>query len=270
MAKEIVLVGCGNMGFAMLAGWLSADPGLVVHVVEPDAALRLRAADQGARAISTPDDLPSDLAPELIFLAVKPQKMADVVPGYATYAGGPATFVSVAAGTTIATLAGMLPGPTPLIRCMPNTPSAIGAGMLVCCANDHTHDGARAFATQLLAASGEVDWIADEQLMDAVTALSGSGPAYVFHMIECMAAAGEQVGLPSDLALKMARQTVMGAGRLASESETPPGTLREQVTSPGGTTAAGLSVLMGEDGLPKLMLHTLEAARDRGRELGKS
>ncbi|MEM6621177.1 MAG: pyrroline-5-carboxylate reductase [Pseudomonadota bacterium] len=265
----LLLVGCGNMGFAMLKGWLGADPGLDVHVVEPTDALRARAADLGANAVSAVTDLPGDLAPTLVILAVKPQVMGDVVPAYAGMASGPATFVSVAAGTTIATLAAMLPGPTPIIRAMPNTPSAIGHGMFVCCANDHTGAAARDLTTQLLATSGLVDWIDDEGLMDAVTALSGSGPAYVFHMIEAMTAAGVDVGLAPELAAKMAMQTVMGAGALAAQSADPPSRLREQVTSPGGTTAAGLSVLMGEERLTALMTDTVRAARDRGRELAK-
>lgn len=254
----------------MLAGWLESATELHLFVVEPSDEMRNRAADLGATAVAAISDLPSDLQPDLVFLAVKPQVMAKVVPDYAKWAGGDTTFVSVAAGTTIATLCEMLPGPTPIIRCMPNTPSAIGAGMLVCVANDHTAADVRDLTTTMLRSSGEVDWIDDEDLMDAVTAVSGSGPAYVFHMVECLAAAGEKVGLPPALAMRMAKQTVMGAGRLAAESDTAPGTLREQVTSPGGTTAAGLSVLMAEPGLQALISGTVGAARDRGRELGQS
>jgi len=263
----LLLVGCGNMGHAMLAGWLGADPSLEVHVVEPIEALRARAEATGARAVAEAGALPSSLAPDLIFLAVKPQVMAEAAPAYAGFAGGPAVFVSIAAGTTIATLAGMLPGPTPVIRCMPNTPAAIGAGMLVCCANRHAPEDAKALATRLLESSGAVEWIDDEGLMDAVTALSGSGPAYVFHMIEAMTAAGVDVGLPEPLAARMAMQTIMGAGRLAAGADDSPSRLREQVTSPGGTTAAGLSVLMREDALERLLTDTVRAARDRGAEL---
>ncbi|MEM1299624.1 MAG: pyrroline-5-carboxylate reductase [Pseudomonadota bacterium] len=270
MTDQVVLVGCGNMGRAMLAGWLGSASDTRLHVVEPSGEMRQRAIDIGADAVESLDHLPADLKPDLVFLAVKPQVMAEVVPAYGAWAGGGTTFVSVAAGTTIATLAAMLPGATPIIRCMPNTPSAIGSGMLVCVANAHTATEARDLTTAMLRTSGEVDWIEDEALMDAVTAVSGSGPAYVFHMVECLAAAGEKVGLPADLAMRMAKQTVMGAGRLAAESDTPPGTLRQQVTSPGGTTAAGLSVLMAEPGLQALMTGTVEAARDRGRELGKT
>ncbi|MEM7744058.1 MAG: pyrroline-5-carboxylate reductase [Pseudomonadota bacterium] len=265
----VLLVGCGNMGYAMMKGWLGADPALDVHVVEPAEALRSRAAAAGATAVESAEALPAGLTPALTVLAVKPQVMAQVVPAYAGLAGGATTFVSVAAGTTIATLAAMLPGATPIIRAMPNTPAAIGAGMFVCCANAQTGGAARDLTTHLLATSGVVDWIDDEDLMDAVTALSGSGPAYVFHMIEAMTSAGVAVGLPAPLAAKMAMQTVMGAGRLAAEATDPPGALREQVTSPGGTTAAGLSVLMGEDRLTDLMTRTVAAARDRGRELAK-
>lgn len=267
--STLILVGCGNMGYAMLKGWLASDASLAAYVVEPADALRERAAAAGANAVASVDDLPSGLAPDLIFLAVKPQVMGDVVPAYAGFAGGPAAFVSVAAGTTIDTLAGMLEGPTPIIRCMPNTPAAIGQGMMVCCANGHTEESSKSLTTRLLASSGEVAWIEDETLMDAVTAVSGSGPAYVFHMIECLTEAGVAVGLPEDLAARMAMQTVMGAGAYAAASDDPPGRLREQVTSPGGTTAAALGVLMGEDRLRNLMREAVTAARDRGAELAK-
>lgn len=269
MSHTVVLVGCGNMGRAMLAGWIEAASNVRILVVEPSDEMRQRAMDLGADAVAAFEELPADIDPDLIYIAVKPQVMADILPPYARWAGGRTTFVSVAAGTTITTLSRLLPGPTPIIRCMPNTPSAIGAGMLVCVANEHAQPEIRDLTTAMLRCSGEVDWIDDEALMDAVTAVSGSGPAYIFHMVECLAAAGERVGLPAGLAMRMAKQTVMGAGRLAAESDTPPGTLREQVTSPGGTTAAGLSVLMAERGLPDLMAETVEAARDRGRELGK-
>jgi pyrroline-5-carboxylate reductase len=153
---------------------------------------------------------------------------------------------------------------------MPNTPAAIGAGMMVCCANDRVDRAARERATALLAASGVVDWIGDEALMDAVTAVSGSGPAYVFHFIECLTAAGVAVGLPEPVAARMAMQTVMGAGRLAAEADDPPGRLREQVTSPGGTTAAALAVLMTDGRMQRLVTEAVTAARDRGAELARS
>lgn len=267
MAETVLLVGCGNMGRAMLAGWLKARPGLEAHVVEPADGLRDQAAALGAAAVAGAGDLPAGLAPDLVVLAVKPQVMPQVLPDYAGYAG--ATFVSIAAGTTVATLKAGLGAGAPVIRCMPNTPAAIGAGMMVCAATEEVSEAAKELTSALLAASGQVAWIETEDLMDAVTATSGSGPAYVFHLIECLGAAGAKAGLPAELAAQLALQTVMGAGRLAAESGTPPGTLREQVTSPGGTTAAALSVLMGEGRMQTMFDEAVEAARARGEELGR-
>lgn len=264
--REVLLVGCGNMGFAMARGWLSAG-GTRVSVVEPDTALAARATAAGADVVAGPEAVAD--TPDLIFLAVKPQVMAEVAPAYARFAGGPVTFVSVAAGVTVASLSGWLPGPTPIIRTMPNTPAAIGQGMLVSFANRHVTEAARTLVDTLLSASGETAWIADEGLMDAVTAISGSGPAYVFHVIECLAAAGETLGLAPELALQLARQTMAGAGALARDADKPPAQLRREVTSPGGTTAAALGVLMAEDGLAPLFARAARAARDRGAELGR-
>lgn len=266
MSETVLLVGCGNMGRAMLEGWLKARPDLAAHVVEPAAALREAAGALGANAVASAADLP-EIAPDLVVLAVKPQVMADVLPDYAGY--GRATFVSIAAGTTVATLRAGLGAGAAIIRCMPNTPAAIGAGMMVCHATPEVGEAAKRLTSALLSASGEVAWIDDEGLMDAVTAVSGSGPAYVFHFIEALTAAGVTAGLPVELAERMALQTVMGAGRLAAESGTPPGTLRAQVTSPGGTTAAGLAVLRDTGRLEALLTETVEAARARGEELGK-
>ena len=262
----VCLVGCGNMGFAMLKGWLAK--GSDVTVVEPNDALRARAAKAGAVALSDAAELTD--APDLIFLAVKPQVMNVVAPQYARFAGGGTTFVSVAAGVTMDSLAGWLPGETPLVRTMPNTPAAIGQGMLVSCANYLVGADVRGQVDTLLAASGETAWIDDESLMDAVTAISGSGPAYVFHFIECLADAAVALGLPEDIALQLARQTVAGSGALARASDTAPAELRVQVTSPGGTTAAALEVLMADPGLSDLVQRAATAARDRGVELGKS
>ncbi|HSM43368.1 MAG TPA: pyrroline-5-carboxylate reductase [Afifellaceae bacterium] len=269
MTKTVLLVGCGNMGFAMLQGWRSRKD-IRCHVVEPADALRERAENAGATIWASADDLPADLEPALVFLAVKPQVMGNVAPAYARFAGGTTTFVSIAAGVTIATLSNLLPGATPFIRCMPNTPAAIGQGMLVSTANGLVSAEAKSLATDLLAASGRTAWIEDEGLMDAVTAISGSGPAYVFHFIECLTKAAVHLGLPEELAGEMAMQTVAGAGQLAAQSDTPPATLREQVTSPGGTTAAALAVLMGGSALEKLVTEAAVAARDRGAELGRT
>lgn len=267
MTETVLLVGCGNMGRAMLAGWLAARPDLKAHVVEPDEALREKAAALGAAPVAKPGELPAGLAPDLVFLAVKPQVMPDVLPDYARFPG--ATFVSIAAGTTVATLRAGLGAGAAVIRCMPNTPAAIGAGMMVCYPTPEVGAEAKALTAALLAASGAVEWVEDEALMDAVTAVSGSGPAYVFHLIETLAAAGEAAGLPAGLSEKLAMQTVMGAGKLAAESGTAPGALRAAVTSPGGTTAAALDVLTAPEGLQPLMTRAVEAARARGAELAK-
>ena len=265
---EIVLVGCGNMGYAMLKGWLASDSSLSVHVVEPHDALRQRASDAGAVAVADAEEL-TVTSPLLIILAVKPQAMAAVVPAYGKFTDTGATFVSIAAGTTIDTLVGLLGRPSPIIRCMPNTPAAISAGMMVCCHNDGVESDAVELTTRLLKSSGEVEWLDSEGLMDAVTAVSGSGPAYFFHFVECLAEAAVKAGLPVDVGMRLARQTAMGAGKLVAEAEDDPATLRVQVTSPGGTTAAALSVFMEGDRLKDLVEEAVLAARDRGVELGK-
>jgi pyrroline-5-carboxylate reductase len=269
MAHTVALVGCGNMGFAMLAGWFKADPSLEAHVVEPAEALRQRAGEAGAMAVTDIAGLPADLAPNLVVLAVKPQMVAPVLAKCGRLAENGATFVSVAAGITIPSMAAALPDGTPIIRCMPNTPASIGEGMMALCAGPGVTAEARYLAETLFSASGSVAWIEDEALMDAVTAISGSGPAYVFHFVEALTAAGAALGLPDDTAALLAKQTVAGAGRMALHSDIPPGTLREQVTSPGGTTAAALTVFMTDERLAKLVAEATAAARDRGVELGK-
>ncbi|MGB6117252.1 MAG: pyrroline-5-carboxylate reductase [Mesorhizobium sp.] len=271
MAELVVLVGCGNMGFAMLSGWISSGKLAPheVHIVEPNDALRERAATLGAHVSATASELAADVQPTLVIFAVKPQVMRDVVPQYARFAKGQTTFLSIAAGTGIKLFEDILGANAAVIRCMPNTPSAIGKGMMVTFANANVSKGAADFVADLLSASGEVASIDSEGLMDAVTAVSGSGPAYIFHFIECLTAAGEHVGLPHDTAKLLAMQTVYGAASLAAESDETPTRLREQVTSPNGTTAAALGVLMGDDRLKKLISEAVEAARDRGIELGK-
>lgn len=269
MAVKIVLAGCGNMGYAMLAGWLSSGrlaPQEVI-VVEPAEQLRARAAALGVTALADAAEIAQDAVPTLVVFAVKPQVILDVVPSYTRFSAT-ATFVSVAAGTPIAAFEKILGAQVPVIRCMPNTPAAIGKGMMVVVANGHVSAQTSAFVRDLLSASGAVATIDDEGLMDAVTAVSGSGPAYVFHFIECLTAAGEQAGLPSEIAKLLAMQTVYGAASLAAESSDEPGELRRQVTSPNGTTAAALAVLMGDDRLKTLLNEAVEAARTRSIELG--
>jgi pyrroline-5-carboxylate reductase len=269
--NKVVLAGCGNMGFAMLQGWLSSKvlAAADAFVVEPNEGLRDRAATLGVTTVADAGDLPDDLAPAVVILAVKPQVMDAVLPAYAGLAGKGAAIVSVAAGIRIARIEKALGEKTPVIRVMPNTPAAVGAGMMVICANAHVGDATMAFTRQLMAASGETAVIDDEALMDAVTAVSGSGPAYLFHMIEALTEAAKAAGLPDDIAGLLAGQTIYGAAVYAKQSGVAPGTLREQVTSPNGTTAAALSVLMGDDRLTKLMTEAVEAARARSVELGR-
>jgi pyrroline-5-carboxylate reductase len=271
MAVKIILVGCGNMGYAMLAGWLKSGQleAAETFVVEPNDALRGRAAELGVVVGADAGAVPGDAAPTLIVLAVKPQVIRGVAEGYRRFAGGVTTFLSIAAGTGIKTLEEVLGAETPIMRCMPNTPAAIGKGMMVVYSTPRVAAETRRLVEQLLATSGEVATIGDESLMDAVTAVSGSGPAYIFHFIECLTAAAEAAGLPHDTAKLLAMQTVYGAASLAAESEEEPGTLRRQVTSPNGTTAAALNVLMGEDRLKRLVGEAVDAARARSVELGR-
>ncbi len=268
---KVILAGCGNMGHAMLAGWLKSGRlgASEVAVVEPNEALRARAGALGVAALADVAELPAGAAPSLIVLAVKPQVILNVAKAYRRFADDGATILSIAAGTGVARLAGVLGDRASIMRCMPNTPAAIGKGMLVTYANPHVPEDVKAFVSALLVTSGEVAAITDEGLMDAVTAVSGSGPAYVFHFIECLTAAAERAGLPAETARLLAMQTTYGAACLAAESGEEPGVLRQQVTSPNGTTAAALSVLMGEGRLKKLLGEAVEAARIRSEELGR-
>lgn len=270
MSVKLVLVGCGNMGYAMLEGWLAS--GLLAAsetvVVEPAEALRERAATLGVTAIADAAEIAEGAAPKLIIFAVKPQVILNVVPAYAQYASS-ATYLSVAAGTPIAAFENILGEDASVVRCMPNTPAAIGKGMMVTVTNGKVPAEAETFVSELLATNGEVASVENEGLMDAVTAVSGSGPAYVFHFIECLTAAGEAAGLKTETAKLLAMQTVYGAASLAASSGTEPGELRRQVTSPNGTTAAALDILMGDDRLKTLVGDAVEAARLRSIELGK-
>lgn len=271
MTIRLILAGCGNMGYAMLSGWLNSGKlaPAETFVVEPNAELRSRAAALGSRVASEVGGIPVDADPEVVVIAVKPQVIRDVTAGYRRFGNARTTFVSVAAGTSVATFTEILGSKTPIMRCMPNTPAAIGKGMMVLYSNDHVTEQAKDFVGDLLSASGEVTTIADEGLMDAVTAVSGSGPAYIFHFIECLTAAAENAGLPPKTAALLAMQTVYGAASLAAESREDPAVLRRQVTSPNGTTAAALAVLMGEDRLKNLVTDAVEAAKLRSIELGK-
>jgi pyrroline-5-carboxylate reductase len=260
----LVLLGCGKMGSALLAGWLKA--GLkpdAVWVIEPDPTDWL--IETG---VNLNERLPT--APAVALLAVKPQMMGKALPALQALGNGSTLFVSIAAGTTIASFEAVLGDRTPIVRAMPNTPAMVGRGITALVGNGRVSEEDMALARSLMAAVGQVVDLEREELIDAVTAVSGSGPAYVFHLIEAMAAAGEAEGLPADVAMKLARATVCGAGELAFQSPETATQLRINVTSPGGTTAAALEVLMDpETGLTALLRRAVKAAADRGRELGK-
>ncbi len=266
--RGIVLVGCGRMGSALLEGWLSRGlPLAAVHVIEPHATDRLCALVR--RGLHLNGQLPED--PAVVVIAVKPQMMAVALPQVASFGGRPGTLVlTVAAGTRIAAYEAVFGTSTPVVRAMPNTPAAVGRGISAIVGNAAVGGAQMDLAEALLSAVGEVVRLPGEHLMDAVTAVSGSGPAYVFHLIEALAAAGEAEGLPPDLAMRLARATVTGAGELAHRAPDSAAQLRINVTSPGGTTAAALAVLMDPDtGFPALLRRAVAAAAARGRELGQ-
>jgi pyrroline-5-carboxylate reductase len=269
LAGPLLLVGCGKMGGALLAGWMAhglapAD----TYVVEPEAGLRTQARDRhGVAAFAEPRELPTDLRPRALVFAVKPQAMAAVLPAYDELARTGAVVLSIAAGTAIARFEAAFGAATPVVRAMPNTPAAIGQAVTALVANRRTSAAQRELCAQLMAAVGQVLWIDDEEHMHAITAMSGSGPAYVFYLIEVLAKAAVRSGLPQALAWPMARATVAGSAALAASSEETVEALRQQVTSPGGTTAAALEVLMAEDGMQPLFERAVAAATGRSREL---
>jgi pyrroline-5-carboxylate reductase len=260
--RGLVLLGCGKMGSAMLEGWLAQGlPAGSVWVNDPFPSDWLKA--QGVNLNST---LPEN--PAIVLIAVKPQMMAEALPSLQALGNGETLFLSVAAGISIATYETLLGDQTPIIRAMPNTPAAVGQGITAIIGNSHTADSHLDMAQALLKAVGQVVRLDTEAQIDAVTGVSGSGPAYVFHMIETMARAGEAQGLAPDLAMALAKATVAGAGALAMQASEDPSQLRKNVTSPNGTTQAGLEVLMDEaQGLPPLIKATVAAAVDRSKEL---
>lgn len=269
IGPSVLLVGCGNMGGALLAGW--RDRGIEparITVIEPDRARATAVSRQfGVVAHTDFREIATRPAPDVVLLAVKPQFLAAIAPAYANLAGAGTLFLSIAAGRTLAFLERHLGPGAAIVRAMPNTPAAVQAGITVCCANDRVSACGRAQASELLAAVGRVLWVEDEALLDPVTAVSGSGPAYVFLLAECLAEAGRVAGLPADVAAILARTTVTGAGELLRRSEEPASVLRERVTSPGGTTAAALALLMDPSGLQPLITAAVTAATERSREL---
>ena len=266
--RPLLLAGAGNMGGAMLAGWLErglrAEDILIQDPAPPPAIASLLtkhgiAAQAVVARLATP--------PSVLLMAVKPQVMEQIFPPLAKQVGPGTVVLSIAAGRTIASFEKHLPAGTAVVRAMPNTPASVGRGITGCAANAHVTPAQRALCQELLSAIGEVVWVEREALIDAVTAVSGSGPAYVFLLAEAMAAAGVEAGLPAELAQQLARATVAGAGELLRRSDQTAATLRQNVTSPGGTTAAALAVLMAPDGMQPLFDRAIAAAARRSQEL---
>jgi len=268
VAGPIVLVGAGNMGGAMMRGWLASgvDGGdIVVLDPSPRPEMLDLIRKNGARHIAS---AVTDISAAVLFIAIKPQMMSAVLPALRAMCGPSTVAVSIAAGTPLSTFESHL-GEMAVVRAMPNTPAMVARGITAAVPNGHVSDKQRRAVDALLAVSGPVEWLDDESLIDAVTAVSGSGPAYVFFLAECMAEAGRLQGLPADLAMRLARATVSGAGEMLRQSPDTAEQLRRNVTSPGGTTAAALDILMSEGGLGPLMERAIEAARKRAEELSR-
>ena len=265
---NIVLAGAGNMGYAMLQRWI-AETLHSFSVVEPDEALRDRASAASARTYADLRDLPQERSIDAVVMATKPNIVGDVSAHAGRVLRDGGVLISVAAGISIATLEAHLGRPeASLVRCMPNTPASIGEGMIVCCPGTGVTESQRTLVDELMSCIGKTVFIEDEGQMDAVTAVSGSGPAYVFNFVESFIEAAVEAGLPRDIASLLAKQTVLGAAKLMATSETEPAELRRQVTSPKGTTEAALKVLMDEgNGLKPLLARAVEAARARSVEL---
>ncbi len=266
LAGTLVLVGAGKMGGAMLEGWLALglDPRRAV-IVEPRPSPEVAALDARGVRLNPPLESVTDAA--VVIIAVKPQVAPEAVPALKALIRPATVAVSVMAGKTMGFLESALSPESAIIRAMPNTPASIGRGITVAVPNRNVTAAQRALTDTLLRATGKVEWADDEALIDAVTAVSGSGPAYVFLLAEALARAGAAAGLPADLAERLARETVAGAGELLHRSPLPASTLRENVTSPNGTTAAALGVLMAPDGMDPLLEKAVAAAANRSREL---
>jgi pyrroline-5-carboxylate reductase len=251
------------MGSAMLAGW--REQGLSQAVVIDPSPEAAALAGPGITVVRDPHDIPLGFAPAAVILAVKPQMAAQALPAYQRFAG--AVFISIMAGKTIHTIGQLLGHHSAIVRAMPNTPAAVRQGITVAHACSHVSAHQRALANTLLAATGDVAWVEDENLLDPVTAISGGGPAYVFLLTELMEQAGLDQGLPPALARQLARQTVIGSAALLAASDEDAATLRVNVTSPGGTTAEALKLLRADDALPEIFRKAIAAATERSRAL---
>ncbi|MGL4729387.1 MAG: pyrroline-5-carboxylate reductase [Bosea sp. (in: a-proteobacteria)] len=267
LPRSLILIGAGKMGGAMLDGWLATGMNpRGVTILDPHPSPD---ASSTARAHGMQLNPPITHVPEAaaIVLAIKPQMLDAAAPLLKHLTKPGALIISILAGKTVADVSGRVNGHRAIVRAMPNLPASVRRGVTAACADAACTPGQIGMADALLKGIGKVEWISDESLIDAVTAVSGSGPAYVFHMVEALAEAGRAAGLPSDLAERLARATIEGAGELLHKSDIPPGVLRQNVTSPGGTTAAALEVLMADNGLTPLMRRTVAAAKRRAEEL---
>jgi len=269
-AAEILLVGFGNMGQALVRGWLGRGRAARrIVVVDPAPAARAVAAELGVTAAADVDAV-TRASNDVVVLAVKPNQLATLLPACTRRAKASTVFLSIAAGKTIAQLGAGLGATAAIVRAMPNTPAAVGHGMAALVANEAVTTAQRTLCTELLSAVGAVAWLDDERHLDAVTGVSGSGPAYVFLFIECLERAAVDVGLDPALAKQLALATVAGAGAYAAAAGAPAAELRRRVTSPNGTTQAALDVLLAEPGLRELMTRAVRAATDRSRELSRA
>lgn len=269
----ILLVGCGKMGGALLKGWFAQGLSPVdVMIVEPAGRAAVQIAEEHPALSVLPDaaELPSDFTPDAVVLAVKPQVASDILPAYARFADAGTVYLSIIAGLPCSRLHTLLGVDAAIVRAMPNTPAAIGQGMSVLFAADNVGPSQKRVCKVLMAAVGQTAWITDESDMDAVTAVSGSGPAYIFLLTEALTEAGIAAGLEPSLAEQLATATVSGAGALLDAETAPADVLRKNVTSPGGTTEAALNVLMASNGLSPLLKRAVEAAATRSRELAKT
>jgi pyrroline-5-carboxylate reductase len=268
--EGLLLVGCGKMGGALLRGWLEGgyNPDEIA-VVEPSrASVESTIGDHPVRIFDSIQELGTDIRPRVVLFAVKPQMMEEIVPLYRPVAESGALIVSIAAGKTINFYENSLTKEAAVVRCMPNTPASVGRGITAAISNTNVSAEDRELCDELLHAVGEVVWLTDESQMDAVTALSGGGPAYVFLLVECLAEAGAAAGLDPDMAMELARTTVAGSGELLFQSDEPVAQLRRNVTSPQGTTEAAIRVLKDSGDLQELMTRAIAAATERSKELG--
>ncbi|MEX3011997.1 pyrroline-5-carboxylate reductase [Hoeflea sp. TYP-13] len=264
----VVLVGAGNMGGAMMRGWLASGispDSIAVIDPSPSPAIAQMMAENGVVHHAT---VPKDLVASALIVAVKPQMMGTVLPALKPVTGPDTVCISIAAGTTIETLSRHL-GKVAIVRTMPNTPAMVGRGITGAVTNGNVSAKQHDLAQSLLEVCGPVEWVETEDQIDAVTAVSGSGPAYIYYLAECMAEAGRKAGLDADLAMRLARATVAGAGELLHRSDEDASILRKNVTSPGGTTAAALDVLMRDGGMQRIFDEAIAAAKKRAHELAE-